>query len=164
MFSWLACRRSRVQIPVPKFGAQTPPYPTSRSQRCVKGPKGMVYSKAEHPGWQKKFLCSIILSKTYNNHITPLKKTSNHSFALGACKFVRTFCWWHAPLICTHGQGGDGGDALKTQFPSLRQNLTHPPPIGKNWNFLRLPPPCSIKKQEKWLVFLLFLFLEEFFI
>ena len=22
----------------PKFGAQTPPYPASRSQRCVKGP------------------------------------------------------------------------------------------------------------------------------
>ncbi len=41
----------------PKFGAQTPPYSASRSQRCVKGPSslkrghgGWCTPKAEHPG------------------------------------------------------------------------------------------------------------------
>ncbi len=39
--SWLTCMSVRGSNPgaaPPKFGAQTPPYPTCRSQRCVKGP------------------------------------------------------------------------------------------------------------------------------
>ncbi len=48
----------------PKFGAKTPPYPTTRSQRCVKGPSdslppkigpcGMVYAEGQAPGMTKK--------------------------------------------------------------------------------------------------------------
>ena len=59
-------RGSNPSAAPPKFGAQTPSYPASRSQRHVKGPLpkkrchvGWCTLKAEHPGRQK----NIFLTK-----------------------------------------------------------------------------------------------------
>ncbi len=82
------------------FGAQTPPYPSSRLQRYIKGwiphergHVGWCKPKAEHPGWWEKnlFWCLFITWKTDHSKRGSTKFCRNDGawWVVGWCKNLR---------------------------------------------------------------------------
>ncbi len=106
--------------PTKSFGAQTPPYPASRSQRCVKGPKRDGVRESRAPGMTKNTFISQLYYLSFDSKIPILMP--NPLFICRTTVAASTSCLTSPPSSttgggCTTKGRGDSGEGEGPQPP-----------------------------------------------